>query len=157
MRKRIIPAVQQDSSPPDADWLDLERLAEIEITTEDAAHPIESALLPSSGPGWRAAGPGAQTIRIRFASPQRLRRIWMQFFEPVAERTQEFVLRWSDDGGQSYREILRQQWNFSPRGATSETEDQRVDLAGVDVLELRIVPDIAGGSARASMARMRLA
>ncbi len=157
MRKRIIPSSQQDTSPPDAEWLDLERLAEVEITTEDAAHPIESALLPAHGSGWRAAGPGEQTVRILFTTPQRLRRIWMQFVEPATERTQEFVLRWSADGGQSFREIVRQQWNFSPHGATAETEDHRVDLAGVNVLELRIVPDIAGGNAHASMARLRLA
>lgn len=157
MRKRIIPPVQQDTSPPGEDWLDLERLAQVEITSEDAAHPIESALLPGRGSGWRAAGPGEQTIRLLFAHPQRLRRIWLQFVEPDTERTQEFVLRWSADGGQSFREIVRQQWNFSPQGATCETEDHRVDLSGVTVFELIIIPEISRGDARASLAQLRLA
>ena len=157
MRKRIIPPVQQDTSPPGEDWLDLERLAQVEITSEDAAHPIESALLPGRGSGWGAAGPGEQTIRLLFAHPQRLRRIWLQFVEPFTERTQEFVLRWSADGGQSFREIVRQQWNFSPQGATCETEDHRVDLSGVTVFELIIIPDINRGDARASLAQLRLA
>ncbi len=157
MRKRIIPPVQQDTSPPGEDWLDLEHLAEVEITSEDAAHPIESALLPGQGSGWRAGGPGEQTIRLLFTHPQRLRRIWLHFVEPVTERTQEFVLRWSPDGGQSFREIVRQQWNFSPQGATCETEDHRVDLSGVTVLELSIIPDTSGGNARASLAQLRLA
>ena len=74
MRKRIIPSVQKDTSPPGEDWLDLERLAQVEITSEDAAHPIESALLPGQSMGWRAANPGEQTIRLLFAHPQRLRR-----------------------------------------------------------------------------------
>ena len=157
MRKRIIPSVQKDIPPPGEDWLDLERLAQVEITSEDAAHPIESALLPDRGSGWRAAGPGEQTIQLLFDHPQQLRRIWLQFVEPVTERTQEFVLRWSPDGGQSFREIVRQQWNFSPQGATCETEDHRVDLSGVTVLELSIIPDISKGDARASLSQLRLA
>jgi hypothetical protein len=40
-----------------------------------------------------------------------------------ATRTQEFVLRWSRDTGHSFREIVRQQWNFSPSGGTREVED----------------------------------
>jgi hypothetical protein len=157
MRKRIIPPIQQETFPLGKGWLDLERLAQVEITSEDSAHPIESALLPDRGSGWRAAGPGEQTIRLLFDHPQQLRRIWLQFLEPVTERTQEFVLRWSPDGGQSFQEIVRQQWNFSPQGATCETEDHRVDLFGVTVLELSIIPDISGGEVHASLAQLRLA
>jgi hypothetical protein len=156
MRKRIIGQVQQGSEPP-GDWLNVDGLAEVEISSEDPAHPIESALLPGRVSGWRAAGPGKQTIRLLFANPQRLRRIWLNFVEPSTERTQEYVLRWSPDGGQSYREIVRQQWNFSPQGATSETEDLHVDLPAVTVLELSIIPDISGGNAFASLAQLRLA
>jgi hypothetical protein len=79
------------------------------------------------------------------------------FHEDEQERTQEFVLRWSADGGQSYREILRQQDNFSPPAATHEVEDYDVDLDGVTALELKIVPDISGGGARASLAQLRIA
>ena len=157
MRKRIIPSVQKDTLPPGEDWLDLDRLAEVEITSEDAAHPIESALLPGRSSGWRAAEPGEQTIRLLFAHPQRLRRIWLEFVEPDTERTQEFVLRWSQDGVQSFREIVRQQWNFSPQGTTRETEDYHVDLLRVTVLELSIIPDISGRNAHASLEQLRLA
>jgi hypothetical protein len=157
MRKRIIPSTQKETAPSDEGWLDLDRVAEVEITSEDPAHPIESALLPGRSSGWRAAEPGKQTIRLLFAHPQRIRRIWLEFVEPTTERTQEFVLRWSQDGGQSFREIVRQQWNFSPHSATRETEDQRVDLSGVTVLELSIIPDISGGNAHASLSQLRLA
>jgi hypothetical protein len=157
MRKRIVAAVEQGSALPDQDWLYLEDLAEVEVTSEDGAHPIESALLPDRGSGWLAASPGKQTIRLLFLEPQRLRRIWLKFADSTTERTQEFTLRWSPDGGQSFREIVRQQWNFSPRGTTCETEDHHVDLSGVTVLELSIIPDISGGSARASLAQWRLA
>jgi hypothetical protein len=157
MRKRIIAQVQKDTASPNQDWLNLEEVAEVEVTSEDAAHPIESALLPSQASGWRAAGPGKQTIRLLFNHPQRLRRIWMNFLEPGTERTHEYVLRWSPDNGQSFREIVRQQWNFSPQGTTSETEDYHVELPAVTVLELSITPDIRGGIAFASMAQLRLA
>jgi hypothetical protein len=157
MRKRIIGPGQQEPAPPDQDWMNMEGLAEVEITSEDAAHPIEAALLPGRASGWRAAGPGTQTIRLLFAHPQRLRRIWLNFVEPRTERTQEYVLRWSPDGGQSFREIVRQQWNFSPQGATRETEDHHVELPAVTVLELSIIPDTSGGKAFASLAQLRLA
>lgn len=157
MRKRTISPVQQDTSAPDGHWLDLESLAQVEITSEDAAHPIESALLPGRGSGWRAAGPGEQTLRLLFDEPRTLRRVWLHFVELATERTQEFALRWSAEGGQSFREIVRQQWTFSPGGATLEVEDYHVELSGVRVLELTITPDISGGDAHASLEELRLA
>ena len=135
----------------------MQRLAQVELTSEDAAHPIDAALMPSAGSGWRAAQAGEQTIRLLFDEFQRVRRIQLVFQEDQQARTQEFVLRWSPDGGQSYREIVRQQYNFSPPGVTHEFEDYAVDLAGVATLELRIVPDISGGEARASLAQLRIA
>ena len=157
MRKRIIAHVQKEPPFPDQDWLNMEGLAEVEVTSEDAAHPIESALLPGQASGWRAGEPGEQTIRLLFTHPQRLRQIWIYFLEPRAERTQEYVLRWSPDSGQSFREIVRQQWNFTPNGTTSETENHQVELPAVTMLELNIIPDISGGNAFASLAQLRLA
>jgi hypothetical protein len=157
MRKRLIAAVQQDPLPLDQDWLNIENLAEVELTSEDAEHPIEFALLPGRGSGWRAAEPGKQTIRLLFEHPQRIRRIRLNFVESVMERTQEYVLRWSADGGQSFREVVRQQWNFSPKGATSQTEDYHVELAGLTVIELCITPDISGSNAYATLAQLRIA
>jgi hypothetical protein len=132
-------------------------LAEVEVSSEAANAPIEQALLASAGSGWTAAEPGLQSIRLLFEEPQRLQRIWLRFLESAQERTQEFVLRWSPDRGQSSQEIVRQRWNFSPGGATQENEDYRVDLRGVTVLELMINPDVSGATAIASLAAMRLA
>ncbi len=157
MRKRIIGHGPVDVTAAEPGWLDLEHLAQVEITSEDVDCPIESALIPGTGTGWRAAQPGKQTIRLLFNEPLRLKRIHLVFQENEQERTQEFVLRWSPDGGQSYQEIVRQQYNFSPPGATSEVEDYIIDLDGVTALELRIVPDISGGSARAALAQLRVA
>lgn len=152
----MIAPAQPDAPPANLDWLDLESLAEVEFTSEDPAHPIESALLPGGGSGWRAAAPGKQTLRLLFAHPQQIRQIRLNFVESAIERTQEYVLRWSPDGGQSFREIVRQQWNFSPSGTTSETEDYKVELSGATVLELVITPDISGGNALASLAQLRI-
>ena len=142
MRKRIIGHGTREVTAAEHGWMDLERLAQVEITSEEIDYPIESALIPGSGPGWRAAQPGEQTIRLLFDEPLRLRRIRLMFHEGEQERTQEFVLRWSPDGGQSYREILRQQYNFSPPETAREVEDYDIDLDGVTALELKIVPNI---------------
>jgi len=152
MRKRVIDPDEAD----ERDGLDLEQIARVEITSEDPAHPIEHALRGGAG-GRRAATPGAQIVRVVFDEPTRLRAIDVRFDEAGTPRTQEFVLRWSPDRGRSYREIVRQQYTFSPPGTTSETERYTVDLAGVTVLELRLTPDIGGGPARASLGRLRVA
>lgn len=157
MRKKIINPVQQQNRLPEHDWLDLEKLAIVEVTSENEAYPVESALLPGNTLEWRAAEPGNQTIRLVFDEPQRLQFIRLRFEDSSTERTQEFVLRWSPDGGKSYREIVRQQWNFSPEGASNEIEEYQVELAAVTVLELSIIPDISGKNAFASLAQLALA
>ena len=157
MRKRIIRGSSEEPSSAGQKWIDVEHLAEVEITSEDPGHPVESALTAGNGPGWLAGEAGEQTIRLLFDHPQTLTGIHLVFKEERHERTQEFVLRWSEDNGRSYREILRQQYTFSPPGATREAEDYVVNLHGVTVLELRIVPDISGGNGRASLALLRLA
>lgn len=156
MRKRVANEQANVAPATDQEWLDLEDLAEVEVTSEDPAHPIESALIPS-GTGWRSAELGRQTVRVLFDKPQKIRHIRLAFQEPEQPRTQEFVLRWSPDGGRSYREIVRQQYNLSPSGSSRETEDYRVQLDSVTVLELIIIPDISGGPARASLAELRVA
>ena len=157
MRKRIVNSVPQQNVDSDHKWLDIEKLAVVEVTSEDNEFPIESALLPGKVSGWRASDPGEQIIRLLFDNPQRLQWIRLNFEELEIERTQEHVLRWSPDGGQSYQEIIRQQWNFSPEGATSEVEDYQVELPAVTILELNINPGISEKNAFASIEELRLA
>ena len=156
MRKRLITQTPLDVPPLDEGWLNLDREAVVEVTSEEKEYPVESALVSGKMRGWRAADSGTQTIRLIFDEPQRLTRIALVFEETETERTQEFVLRWSGDGGRSFREIVRQQWNFSPPQTIREVEEYRVDLTGVTVLELVIVPDISRGAARASLESLRL-
>jgi hypothetical protein len=155
MRKHLITTIPPAPSV-DRKWLDIGSTAVVEVTSEDKANPIEAAILPTEKLGWRAAVPGAQTIRLLFDNPERLQEIRLEFEECEIERTQEFVLRWSPDAGHSYREIVRQQWNFSPPESVRETEDYAVDLSGVTALELHIVPNKSGGDARASLLTLRL-
>jgi len=156
MRKRLITSIPQDAPHLDEGWLDLERAAVVEVTSEEKNYPVESALVEGEMRGWRAADSGTQTIRLIFDQPQRLKRIALVFEETETERTQEFLLRWSGDGGHSFREIVRQQWNFSPPNAIREVEEYQVELSNVAVLELVIVPDISRGSARASLKSLRV-
>jgi hypothetical protein len=135
----------------------VERAAIVEITSEEKGYEIESVFVSGEAGGWRAAGPGLQTIRLVFDQPQRLRCISLVFEENEIARTQEFVLRWSSDGGSSFRDIVRQQWNFSPPETIREAEEYPIELANVTVLELIIVPSVSGGSARASLKSLRLA
>ena len=157
MRKRVITPVSQNASVSSQGWLDVESAAVVEVTSEDTAYPIESALLSGENQGWRAEKSGTQTIRLIFDEPQNLKRIWLVFDETETRRTQEFLLRWAADTGHSFREIVRQQWNFSPPETVHEVEDYAVELSAVRVLELVIVPDKTGGEARASLQSLRLA
>ena len=52
---------------------------------------------------------------------------------------------------------MRQQWNFSPQGATSEKEDYQVELPAVTVIELSINPDISSNNAFATLEQLRIA
>ena len=157
MRKRLITPKPKDAPSPNEDWLDLDSAAVVEVTSEEKGYPVESALVSGEMQGWRAADSGTQAIRLIFDVPQRIRRIWLVFEETEADRTQEFVLRWFSDGGHSFREIVRQQWNFSPPETTREIEDYQVELSDVTVIELVIVPDNRRGAGRASLKSLRLA
>jgi hypothetical protein len=156
MRKRLVELIRKDAPHPDEGWLDLDRIAVVEVTSEDKDNPVESALVLRETRGWRAGDSGAQTIRLLFDQPQRLRRIALVFEETETERTQEFILRWSPDGGHSFRDIVRQHWNLSPPNTIREVEEFQVVLSEVTVLELAIVPDISRGSARASLKSLRM-
>ena len=156
MRKRISSQSRRESRSANTGWLDLEALARVEVTSEDAAHPIESALLTVGATGWRAESPGEQTVRLLFDAPQRLRRIRLLFREENEARTQEFSLRWSPTTENSWRDVVRQQYHFSPSGATEEIEEYQVELEDVSALELTIIPNLSGGS-YASLAQLRLA
>jgi hypothetical protein len=158
MRKKLMTTEKNEIQSPDLNWLDLSMIARAELSSEDPLHPLESALTPTEGFGWRARKGGPQTIRLFFDEPQQISHVHLEFQEDVIQRTQEFALHWSSvDDGRSDQEIVRQQFNFSPPHSCREVEDYRVALVGVTMMQLVIIPDISGGDARASLARLLLA
>ena len=160
MRKRILGQSRVSGrSQTGQAWLDLEQIATIEVTSEEPDFPIEFVFNSEDEDrgGWRASQQGLQQIRIIFDQPITLRRIQLHFLEPEFERTQEFSVRWSSAEGGAPKEIIRQQWNFSPTGSTREVEDYEVSLDGVAVLELAITPDLTRRETPATLAKWRVA
>jgi hypothetical protein len=158
VRKRIVGTDRPAAKPgPGPRWMDLGEIATVEVTSEDPAFPIESVFSTAEGPGWRAAQKGEQQIRLIFDQAVAVHRIQLHFKETARDRLQEFTVRWSAaDGGQP-KEIVRQQWNFSPAGSTSEIEDYEVNLDGVCTVELVIKPDLTHNEALATLAAWRVA
>ena len=106
--------------------------------------------------GWRADTPGMQTIRLLFDSPLTIRIVRLVFREEESARTQEFVLRWLPSGAESWRDVVRQQWNFSPPQTVEEVEEYKLELASAVALELSITPDISHTEARASLEKLQI-
>jgi hypothetical protein len=159
MMRKVVVTDNPVGLPKSDSWLPLEKIASVEISSEDPNFPIEHALSEAGTGGWRASAPGPQRIRLIFDEPQTIHRIQLHFVERDAERSQEFWLLALV--GDELRDVVRQQWNFSPQGTTEELEDYTVELSGVNALELRIDPDRAHdprqSSHTASLESLRLA
>jgi hypothetical protein len=136
-------------------WLDLDKLASAELSSEDPQHPFEDALKTDGASGWKASTPGPQLIRLRFDDPQSVRRIHLQFREEQVDRSQEFAL-FATLNGSPRKELVRQQWVFSPQGATTEVEDYFFDLRSVTGLELEIDPGRHNKQVFASLQSLRI-
>ena len=156
MRKRLISTIPKRDVEPGQDWLDLGQAAVVEVTSEADGFAIEGALLNDGQRGWRASVPGVQTIRLLFDHPQTIRLIRLVFKETEFTRTQEFVLRWLPHGADVWRDVVRQQWNFSSPNTVDECEEYKVELPSASALELSINPDISKGGARASLEKLQV-
>ena len=160
MRKEIVgQKTVAAEGPSGGEWLDLASIARVQLTSEDPAFPVENAL--STNPelnelGWRAGSPGPQTLTLLFDAPQTIRRVRLHFMEHKIERSQEFVLRYSS-GKETDREIVRQQWTFSPGGSAQEIEEYMVELQSVTKLELVIDPDRGRRNSVATLNALRVA
>lgn len=158
LRKRPLEA-EAATSARAAGEIDIAGCATIAYSSEDPAHPVEHMLDGRNGPGatrWVSARPDTvEHIVIEFDRPQPVSRLLYEVEETLRERTQEVRLDVSEDGGQSYRQILVQEYNFSPRGATYQREEQRLDLDRVTHLRLAIVPN-KNGSGTATLTALHL-
>jgi len=139
MRKSIVSPSAVTTTPISDLWRDLERIARVEISSEDEQFPIEHALGKKETTGWRAKTTGPQLIRLHFDEPLNIKHLRMHFVDKTAERSQEFAVY--AGSGAELKEVVRQQWSFSPNGSTEEIEDFAVNLSGITTLELRIDPD----------------
>lgn len=145
-------------------WMDLLTIAAVEISSEAEGYPIEHALgavpAAAANTGWRADTTGPQTIRLHFDQPVTIRRIRLHLIERNAERSQEIAI-YAGATDADLRQVVRQQFTFSPGGATEEIEDYTVGLKDVTVFELRIDPDRAHDPSQsqhyAALAELRLA
>ena len=153
LRKQIIKA-QEEPSTPTPGAIDIAAVATVLVTSEAPEHPIDHAFDGSRGPGgtrWIAGEPGEQTLTLAFDAPQAIRRVALEVEEPEVARTQELQLSVSQDGGQTYKEVVRQEYNFSPPGTTFKREDWEVNADAVTHLRLSIKPDKGGTPCRASI------
>ena|SRR5215469_1082661 len=157
MRKRIVGPDPMRDRRSSACWIDLREIATVEVTSEDPKFPIESVFKSEGASGWRAAERGQQMVRLIFDHPLTVRRLQLCFVDAEHERTQEFSVRWFSAEGGEPKEIVRQQWNFSPRGSTQEIEDYEVNLENVSALELVIKPDLTHDEVPATLAGWRVA
>jgi hypothetical protein len=140
MQKTIISATGTNIDVSQAgSWLDLEKIAKVELTSEDVEHPFEHALRSDTLNGWRASTPGPQVIRLCFEYAQTIRRIRLVFREEQVDRAQEIALFVIAQNA-TRKELVRQQWVFSSRGSNTELEDYYFDLKGVTAIELQIDP-----------------
>lgn len=159
MRKRIIETGQPAGSGSDPGELDLPAIATALVTSEAPDHPVQNAFDGSSGPmasRWIAATPGEQTLILQFDSPQLIRRVDLEVREDDATRTQELALSVSADGGHTYRELLRQEYNFSPPSTVCERESWSTTAPGTTHLRLWIKPDKGGRACRATVTALRI-
>jgi hypothetical protein len=159
LRKQIVPRRSSESVSL-AGELSIPDVATVQVTSEEAEHPIENAFDHNRGPGgtrWIAGGPGEQMVTLLFDRPQTIRTIGVEIEELAVSRTQELSLSISSDEGRTYRELVRQEFNFSPPGTSFERELWSVSAGAVTHLRLEIKPDKGGRVGRATLTSLRLA
>ena len=158
LRKQIVKP--SPSTPiPRLGQIDVAAVATVLVTSEDADHPIDHIFDDHPGPGgsrWVAGESGVQEVILAFDAPQTIRRLVLEVEELELARTQDLQLAVSSDGGRTYRELVRQEYNFSPPGTTFEREDWAVSSEGVTHLRLRIKPDKGGKPCRTTITSLGL-
>lgn len=158
LRKQILTALPQ-ASVSQRKTIDIVATATVLLTSEAAGYPIDNIFTAQRGPGasrWVAAEPGEQTLILAFDTPQTIQKIILEIEEREVSRTQELQVAVSHDSGQTYRELLRQEYHFSPPGTTFEHEEWTVRAEGVTHLRLWIKPDKGGKPCRATLTTLAL-
>ena len=158
LRKQIINVPPKAQAPMPGE-IDVVAVATVLVTSEDPAHAVDHAFDGLRGPGgsrWIAGETGEQGLILASDAPQTIRQVGLEIEEPEIARTQELHLSASCDGGRTYRELLRQEYNFSPPGTTFEREQWAASIEGVTHLRLVIKPDKGGKPCRATLTSLTL-
>jgi hypothetical protein len=153
LRKHLL-TEQSSPSAPQTDEIAIAELATVWVTSEAADHPIDAVFDHPRGPGgsrWVAATTGEQRLIVAFDAPQSIRTVTLEVEEQDETRTQVLHVSVSTDGGQTYQELRRQEYTFSPPGTTFEREEWAVTVNGVTHLQLVITPDKGGRPCRATL------
>jgi hypothetical protein len=159
LRKQVIPKPSPGPASLEGE-IPIADVAMVQVTSEQADHPIDNAFDPSRGPGgsrWIAGTPGEQSVTLLFDRPQGIRQIAVEVEELAVSRTQELSVSVSSDGGRTYRELVRQEFNFSPPGTSFERELWSVSADAVTHLRLEIKPDKGGRVGRATLTSLAVA
>jgi hypothetical protein len=158
VRKQILRHHPAEPAPREPE-LPVAAIAVVQVTSEDAAYPLDNVFDARRGPGgsrWVAEGPGEQTLVLVFDAPQTIRQVTLEVEELAISRTQEVALSISSDGGRTYRELVRQEYNFSPPGTTFEREVWSVVAEPVTRLRLSIKPDKGAERGRATVTSLAM-
>ena len=157
LRKRLLKDARLLAAP--STELDVKAGATVAYSSEQPDHPVDNIFDGRDGPHgtfWASASTDTtETILLEFDQPQNISRLIFEAEERRVERTQEVRLEVSSDGGNSFRQLLVQEFVFSPAGATFQREDLRLSAVGVSHLRLTIVPH-KNGSGRAAITSLRL-
>jgi hypothetical protein len=153
MLRKVIVGDRAAAAVPRADVKDIPALATVLVTSEAPEHPVDHLFDASGGPGgtrWIAGADGEQTLALAFDAPQSIRAIGIEAEEPSATRTNVLVISLSEDGGRTYQERIRQEFNFSP-GTTFEREEWSVPAERITHVRVTIQPDKGHAPHRATL------
>ena len=153
MLRKVIVGDRAPAAVPRADVKDIPALATVLVTSEAPEHPVDHLFDASAGPGgtrWIAGADGEQTLALAFDAPQSIRAIGIEAEEPSATRTNVLVISLSEDGGRTYHERIRQEFNFSP-GTTFEREEWSVPAERITHVRVVIQPDKGHAPHRATL------
>ena len=158
LRKHIVNR-PTPTAPHPAEEKDVAALATVSVTSEAPGYPVDHVFDGRRGPGgsrWIAADLGEQALILAFDAPQAIQSISLEIEELDVSRTQELLLTVSRDGGLTYRDVVRQEYNFAPPGTTFEREQWAVNAEGITHVQLVIKPDKGGRPYRATLTTLAL-
>ena len=154
LRKRIATHPEEVKNQKKGRILDLINNAEVIFTSEDGCHPVDNLVDGSRGRGssqWIAGTSGQQVLIFNFDTPQHITEIVYEIEETKDTRTQEILLEASGAAADKYRELVRQEYNFSPSGSTFQKEVVTVKIPVTTSIKMTIKPDKGNASFKAKL------